>query len=61
MEIIQLNFCGFDRDISKNIQTRASLDAINSNKELDGDDDDITNNSFEMERRKKWINKNFIQ
>ena len=53
MEIIQLNFCGFDRDISKNIQTRASLDAINSNKELDGDDDDITNNSFEMERRKK--------
>ena len=39
MEIIQLNFCGFNRDLSKNIKKRAKLDAIMSEKDLNEDND----------------------
>ena len=46
MEIIQLNFCGLNRDISRNIKKRAELDAIISNKELEGDSEDIMNDSL---------------
>ena len=55
MEIIQLNFCGFDKDISKNIKKRAKLDPIISIKELNDDNEDIMNNSFEMNDNQKDI------
>ena len=61
MEIIQLNFCGFNRDISKNIKKRAKLDAIMSKKELNDDDnEDIMNDSLEMKKRKSKKSKNGI-
>ena len=53
MEIIQLNFCGFDKDISKNIKKRAKLDPIISIKELNDDNEDIMNNSFEIKDSKE--------
>ena len=53
MEIIQLNFCGFDKDISKNIKKRAKLDPIISIKELNDDNEDIMNNSFEINDNKE--------
>ena len=60
MEIIQLNFCGFNRDISKNIKKRAKLDAIMSKKELNDDNEDIMNDSLEMKKRKSKKSKNGI-
>ena len=39
LEIIQLNFCGFNKDISKNIRERANIDAIISSKDLNDDED----------------------
>ena len=56
MEIIQLNFCGLNRDISRNIQKRAVIDADISKEELYEDDDDITNimnETLEMKKVKK--------
>ena len=52
LEIIQCNFCGFNKDISKNIRERANNDAITSIEEVN-DDEDSMNDSFEMERRNK--------
>ena len=46
MEIIHLNFCGLNRDISKNIEKRAKLESISLEKEMNMDFDDI-NDSFE--------------
>ena len=40
LEIIQCNFCGFNKDISKNIRERANIDAIISSKYLNDDDED---------------------
>ena len=56
MEIIQLNFCGLNRDISRNIQKRAIIDADISKEELYEDDDDntnIMNETLEMKKVKK--------
>ena len=52
LEIIQCNFCWFNKDISKNIRERANNDAIASIEEVN-DDEDSMNDSFEMERRNK--------
>ena len=55
MEIIHLNFCGFNRDLSKNIKKRAKLDAIMSEKELNEEENENNDffDSLEMERKKK--------
>ena len=53
MEIIQFNFCGLDRDISKNIKKRAERDPIISNHELYEDSDDISIETLEMEQKEK--------
>ena len=51
MEIIQLNFCGLNRDISKNIKKRAKLDAILSEQDLNDDNDrNPMNDSLEASR-----------
>ena len=54
LEIIQLNFCGLNRDLSKNIKKRAKLDAILSEQDLNDENDinpvnesiEVTNRSF---------------
>ena len=49
MEIIQLKFCGLNRNINKNIKKRAKLDAIISEKELNEDDENHgIDNSLEV-------------
>ena len=55
MEIIQLNFCGLSRDLSKNIKKRAKLDAIMSERELNEEENENNDffDSLEMERKKK--------
>ena len=53
MEIIQLNFCGLNRDLSKNIKKRAKLDAIISERELNKEETDANEDSMEMSRRHK--------
>ena len=50
MEIIQLNFCGFNRDLSKNIKKRAKLDAIVSERELNQEETDTNEDSMEMSK-----------
>ena len=61
MEIIQLNFCGFNRDLSKNIKKRAKLDAIMSEKDLNEDNDinDISV-SVSLQVPKKKIKNNYV-
>ena len=58
MEIIQLNFCGLNRDLSKNIKKRAKLDAIISEKDLNEDNDfnDISNSIETPKKYKKKYN-----
>ena len=53
MEIIQLNFCGFNRDLSKNIKKRAKLDSILSERELNQEESDENDDSLEMSRKYK--------
>ena len=55
MEIIQLNFCGLNRDLSKNIKKRAKLDAIISERELNKEEEetDANEDSMEISRRHK--------
>ena len=53
MEVIQLNFCGLNRDLSKNIKKRAKLDAIISEKDLN-DDDEVNDISDSIEAPKKY-------
>ena len=53
MEIIQLNFCGFNRDLSKNIKKRAKLDSILSERELNREESDENDDSLEMSRKYK--------
>ena len=56
MEVIQLNFCGLNRDLSKNIKKRAKLDAIISEKDLN-EDNDINDISDSIEAPKKYKKK----
>ena len=51
MEIIQLNFCGINRDLTKNIKKRAKLDAIMSEKDLNEDDNNGMGDSIEISRK----------
>ena len=58
MEVIQLNFCGLNRDLSKNIKKRAKLDAIISEKDLNDDDDEVNDISDSIEAPKNYKKKN---
>ena len=56
LEIIQLNFCKFNRDLSKNIKKRAKMDAIMSEKELneeENENDDSLEISAEYRKYRK--------
>ena len=54
LEIIQLNFCGLNRDLAKNIKKRAKLDSIMSEKELNEEENgDANDDSLEVSRNHK--------
>ena len=54
LEIIQLNFCGLNRDLAKNIKKRAKLDSIMSEKELNEEENgDANDDSLELSRNHK--------